>query len=369
MPGRWKSFSWSWITSRTTVGCYLNDYRRDLQGLDFISLRWMYAPCLSFMWEQSAMDANVTSFPFGSQTCIIFQPFVQVLASRAYWGYYLLPEGKSRCNIHSIHSTNHSWNISLRVPRSGQIPIAQNADAMVFFDMMAGCLSCAGLGADFLITLLDAAKTRCSGLFLFSFWSWSSQGQTWICPCFLENQCGRFPGNLMLSNYICWIGAGFIPGKAFLNAFLTVWGRKSRRTEILSAKEPRSWEVNCSSNSELTTMNSTSSSSGPLFVTLTVSHSWHRNNPPALCWWEQNRIFVGALWEAPLMKLCFRNRGIDLGMWTCRGYTVLPYCCKLSESLTHIDIKCHSAKSLPMVGGAATMIASYSGLSGQPVRS
>ena len=60
-----------------------------------------------------------------------------------------------------------------------------------------------------------AAKTRCSALFLFSFWSWSSQGQTWICPCFLENQCGRFPGNLMLSNYICWIGAG----KAFLNAF------------------------------------------------------------------------------------------------------------------------------------------------------
>ena len=59
------------------------------------------------------------------------------------------------------------------------------------------------------------------------------------------------------------------------------------------------------------------------------------------------------------MKLCFRNRGIDLGMWTCRGYTVLPYCCKLSESLTHIDIKCHSAKSLPMVGGAATMIASF----------
>ena len=112
------------------------------------------------------MDANVTSFPFGSQTCIIFQPFVQVLAIRAYCGYYLLPEGKSRFNIHSIHSTNHSWNISLRVPRSGQIPIAQNADAMVFFDMMAGCLSCA---ADFLITLLDAAKTRCSGLFLFSF--------------------------------------------------------------------------------------------------------------------------------------------------------------------------------------------------------
>ena len=135
MPGRWKSFSWSWITSRTTVGCYLNDHRRDLQGLDFISLRWMYAPCLSFMWEQSAMDANVTSFPFGSQTCIIFQPFVQVLAIRAYWGYYLLLEGKSRFNIHSIHSTNHSWNISLRVPHSGRIPIAQNAHAMVAFDI------------------------------------------------------------------------------------------------------------------------------------------------------------------------------------------------------------------------------------------
>ena len=181
MLGRWKSFSWSWITSRTTVGCYLNDHRRDLQGLDFISLRWMYAPCLSFMWEQSAMDANVTSFPFGSQTCIIFQPFVQVLATRAYWGYYLLLEGKSRFNIHSIHSTNHSWNISLRVPHSGRIPIAQNAHAMVAFDM-AGCPSCAGLGAEFLTTLLDAAKTGCPGLFLYSFCSWSSQGQTWICP-------------------------------------------------------------------------------------------------------------------------------------------------------------------------------------------
>ena len=135
MPGRWKSFSWSWITSRTTVGCYLNDYRRDLQGLDFISLRWMYAPCLSFTWEQSAMDVNVTPFPFGSQACIIFQPFVQVLATRAYWGYYLLLEGKSRFNIHSIHSTNHSWNISLRVPHSGRIPIAQNAHAMVAFDI------------------------------------------------------------------------------------------------------------------------------------------------------------------------------------------------------------------------------------------
>ena len=227
MLGRWKSFSWSWITSRTTVGCYLNDYRRDLQGLDFISFG---APCLSFMWEQSAMDANVTSFPFGSQTCIIFQPFVQVLATRAYWGYYLLLEGKSRFNIHSIHSTNHSWNISLRVPRSGQIPIAQNADAMVFFDMMAGCLSCA---ADFLITLLDAAKTRCSGL-LFSFWSWSSQGQTWICPCFLENQCGRFPGNLMLSNYICWIGAGFIPWKGLLERIFS-------RSEAESRGERKFW--------------------------------------------------------------------------------------------------------------------------------
>ena len=81
------------------------------------------------------MDANVTSFPFGSQTCIIFQPFVQVLAIRAYWGYYLLLEGKSRFNIHSIHSTNHSWNISLRVPHSGRIPIAQNAHAMVAFDI------------------------------------------------------------------------------------------------------------------------------------------------------------------------------------------------------------------------------------------
>lgn len=121
-----------------------------------------------------------------------------------------------------------SWTKKSSGARSGQIPIAQNADAMVFFDMMA-----------------------------------------------------------------------------FLNAFLTVWGRKSRRTEILSAKEPRSWEVNCSSNSELTTMNSTSSSSGPLFVTLTVSHSWHRNNPPALCWWEQNRIFVGALWGSTLDEAMF----------------------------------------------------------------
>ena len=233
MPGRWKSFSWSWITSRTTVGCYLNDHRRDLQGLDFISLRWMYAPCLSFMWEQSAMDANVTSFPFGSQTCIIFQPFVQVLAIRAYWGYYLLLEGKSRFNIHSIHSTNHSWNISLRVPHSGRIPIAQNAHAMVAFDMMAGCLSCAGLGAEFLITLLDAAKTGCPGLF-FSFWSWSSQGQTWICPCFLENQCGRFPGNLMLPNYICWIGAGFIPWKDLLERIFS-------RSEAESPGERKFW--------------------------------------------------------------------------------------------------------------------------------
>ena len=195
MPGRWKSFSWSWITSRTTVGCYLNDYRRDLQGLDFISLRWMYAPCLSFMWEQSAMDANVTSFPFGSQTCIIFQPFVQVLATRAYWGYYLLLEGKSRFNIHSIHSTNHSWNISLRVPHSGRIPIAQNAHAMVAFDM-AGCLSCAGLGAEFLITLLPRkfGVLHCSCLvfdldqvkgklgFVLAFWKISADFlETWCC--------------------------------------------------------------------------------------------------------------------------------------------------------------------------------------------
>ena len=210
-----------------------------------------------------------------------------------------------------------------------------------------GVLDCSCLVFD-----LDQVKGKLG--FVLAFWKISAADflETWCCQItFVESVLASFPG------------------KAFLNAFLTVWGRKSRRTEILSAKEPRSWEVNCSSNSELTTMNSTSSSSGPLFVTLTVSHSWHRNNPPALCWWEQNRIFVGALWEAPLMKLCFRNRGIDLGMWTCRGYTVLPYCCKLSESLTHIDIKCHSAKSLPMVGGAATMIASYSGLSGQPVRS
>ena len=80
--------------------------------------------------------------------------------------------------------------------------------------------------------------------------------------------------------------------------------------------------------------------SGPLFALL-VSYSWHRNRPASLCWLSQNRIFVRALW---FVKLCL---GIDLSMWTCRGYTVLPSCCKLSEPLTHIDIKCQSAKSLP----------------------
>ena len=91
--------------------------------------------------------------------------------------------------------------------------------------------SCHGLVINllgFLITLLDAAQTWCSWLFLFSLCSWSSQGQTWMCPCFFENQCGRFPGNLMLSNYyICWIGAGFIAWKGLLERIFS-WSRKQR---------------------------------------------------------------------------------------------------------------------------------------------
>ena len=172
--------------------------------------------------------------------------------------------------------------------------------------MMAGCLSCAGLGAEYLITLLDAAKTGCSALFLYSFCSWSSQGQTWICPWLFGKSVRQISWKLdavklhLLNR--CWLHSLERPSWTH---FLAVWGTKSRRTEILSAKEPRNWEVNCSSNSELTTMNSTSSSSGPLFVTLTVSHSWHRNNPPALCWWEQNRIFVGALWGSTLDEAMF----------------------------------------------------------------
>ena len=141
-----------------------------------------------------------------------------------------------------------------------------------------------------LVCVFDLDQVKGKLGFVLAFWKISAADflETWCCQItFVESVLASFPG------------------KAFLNAFLTVCGRKSRRTEILSAKEPRSWEVNCSSNSELTTMNSTSSSSGPLFVTLTVSHSWHRNNPPALCWWEQNRIFVGALWGSTLDEAMF----------------------------------------------------------------
>ena len=116
------------------------------------------------------MDANVTSFPFGESNMHHLSTIRTSTSLLGHIGAIICClEGKSRFNIHSIHSTNHSWNISLRVPHSGRIPIAQNAHAMVAFDMMAGCLSCSGLGAEFLITLLDAAKTRCSALFVFSF--------------------------------------------------------------------------------------------------------------------------------------------------------------------------------------------------------
>ena len=172
--------------------------------------------------------------------------------------------------------------------------------------MMAGCLSCAGLGAEFLITLLDAAKTGCSALFLFVFLILIKSRANLDLSLLFGKSVRQISWKLdavklhLLNR--CWLHSLERPSWTH---FLTVWGRKSRRTEILSAKEPRNWEVNCSSNSELTTMNSTSSSSGPLFVTLTVSHSWHRNNPPALCWWEQNRIFVGALWGSTLDEAMF----------------------------------------------------------------
>ena len=186
-----------------------------------------------------------------------------------------------------------------------------------------GVLHCSCLVFD-----LDQVKGKLG--FVLAFWKISAADflETWCCQItFVESVLASFPG------------------KAFLNAFLTVWGRKSRRTEILSAKEPRNWWLSQCRIAGIATI-----------------------LPPSV---GGNK--TGYLWglcgEALLMKLCFRNRGIDLGMWTCRGYTVLPYCCKLSESLTHIDIKCHSAKSLPMVWEAATMVASYSGLSGQPVRS
>jgi hypothetical protein len=50
----------------------------------------------------------------------------------------------------------------------------------------------------------------------------------------LENQCGRFPGNLMLSNYICWIGAGFIPWKGLLERIFS-------RSEAESRGERKFW--------------------------------------------------------------------------------------------------------------------------------
>ena len=104
--------------------------------------------------------------------------------------------------------------------------------------------SCDGLVINllgFLITLLDAAQTWCSWLFLFSLCSWSSQGQTWMCPCFFENQYGRFPGNLMLSNYyICWIGAGFIAWKGLLERIFS-WSRIAKTWEAESRGERKLW--------------------------------------------------------------------------------------------------------------------------------
>ena len=110
--------------------------------------------------------------------------------------------------------------------------------------------SCHGLVINllgFLITLLDAAQTWCSWLFLFSLCSWSSQGQTWMCPWFSKISTADF-----LETWCCQITTfvelvlASLPGKAFLNAFSHGPGskdlrvRKSRRTETLSAKEPSS---------------------------------------------------------------------------------------------------------------------------------
>ena len=91
-------------------------------------------------------------------------------------------------------------------------------------------------------------------------------------------------------------------------------------------------------------MNLTLAFSGPPFATLPVSYSWHRNNPASLCWWELSGIFVGALWGSILYGVMFRNwlEYVDL-----QRVHRFPYCCKLSESLTQIDIKCQSAKSPP----------------------
>ena len=57
------------------------------------------------------MDANVTSFPFGSQACIIFQPFVQVLVGHI--GAIICCSKGSRGSIYiastlrTIHGTFH----------------------------------------------------------------------------------------------------------------------------------------------------------------------------------------------------------------------------------------------------------------------
>ena len=135
---------------------------------------------------------------------------------------------------------------------------------------------------------LDQVKGKLG--FVLAFWKISAADflETWCCQItFVESVLASFPG------------------KAFLNVFSHGLRQKVEENGNFECKGTKNWEVNCSSNSELTTMNSTSSSSGPLFVTLTVSHSWHRNNPPALCWWEQNRIFVGALWGSTLDEAMF----------------------------------------------------------------
>jgi hypothetical protein len=62
-----------------------------------------------------------------------------------------------------------------------------------------------------------------------------------MCPCFFENQCGRFPGNLMLSNYyICWIGAGFIAWKGLLERIFS-WSRIAKTWEAESRGERKLW--------------------------------------------------------------------------------------------------------------------------------
>jgi hypothetical protein len=177
--------------------------------------------------------------------------------------------------------------------------------------------SCHGLVINllgFLITLLDAAQTWCSWLFLFSFCSWSSQGQTWMCPCFFENQCGRFPGNLMLSNYyICWIGAGFIAWKGLLERIFS-WSRK-QRLERQKVEENGNFECKGTKQLGSKLFQQVWVSQGEFNISifwspvcdLPVSYSWHRNNPASLCWWELSGIFVGALWGSILYGVMFRK--------------------------------------------------------------